>query len=347
MTSTGAALARGTAPRPADEQARLRRLGVDLGRAPAPRARAASPMSGTIAASTPASRSSRSTRSDEAPERLAEDVVRARRPALTAWPRSTTTPSTSARARSSSSRRDLPTPLSPPTSAPPPCPAIGRRAAAPRAASRAPRRARRAARPGGSSRASPTVSTDERPARARSPSAAKTSSTLCERALGPLREEPADHRPASRVVDRRRVGRQRCEDVVAEADRCRRRRRGSARRRARRRSCPRRRGRSPRCGLLAVQHLRRHVAPGCPTIGRPARRGVRGTHGDPEVEHLHLPAHHHHVAGLEIAVDDAAPVQVGERLERLHEQVEPARRAAAPCAALDDRAARSPRAAPS
>ena len=70
-----------------------------------------------------------------------------------------------------------------------------------------------------------------------------------------------------------------------------------------------------------------------PTMSLPVLGVALAQRRDAEVEHLHPPVHDHHVPGLEIAVDDAAAVQVGERLERLREQVELA----------VERAARAPR----
>ena len=86
--------------------------------------------------------------------------------------------------------------------------------------------------------------------------------------------------------------------------------------------------------LLPTQHFRRHVCeradPG--GSGRLDRLQVRR---EPEVEHLHLGAHHHDVVGLEIAVQDPMAMKVRQGAERLHDEID-LHRHRATAAGVDD-----------
>lgn len=69
---------------------------------------------------------------------------------------------------------------------------------------------------------------------------------------------------------------------------------------------------------LVLEELRGQVARRARGVRAPAL--LVAPHREAEVQHLHLPADHQHVPRLQVAVDDAAPVQVRERLERLDQQ---------------------------
>lgn len=88
----------------------------------------------------------------------------------------------------------------------------------------------------------------------------------------------------------------------------------------------------------AGEGLGRHViqrSPDPPPASR--REPALARRRDPEIEHPHTPVGHEHVRRLQVAVNDALPVQVRERLEHLRDQVD-LRGERAPSRLLEDRA---------